>query len=58
MDEPFGALDIFTRDKMQDWLNSIWEKEHKTVIFVTHNIEEAIYLFVFSRGNSEYTVKQ
>ena len=53
MDEPFGALDIFTRDKMQDWLNSIWEKEHKTVIFVTHNIEEAIYLSdrIFIVGN-------
>ncbi|MCI0563178.1 MAG: ABC transporter ATP-binding protein [Nitrososphaera sp.] len=44
MDEPFGALDIFTRDKMQDWLNEIWEKENKTVLFVTHNIEEAIFL--------------
>jgi len=44
MDEPFGALDQFTREKMQVWLLDIWEKSHKTVIFVTHNIEEAIYL--------------
>lgn len=44
MDEPFGALDIFTRDKMQDWLNTIWEKENKTILFVTHNIEEALFL--------------
>lgn len=44
MDEPFGALDQFTREKMQVWLLDIWEKNHKTVIFVTHNIEEAIYL--------------
>lgn len=55
MDEPFGALDIFTRDKMQEWLNSIWEKENKTVIFVTHNIEEAIFLsdkvMVFGKKN-------
>lgn len=44
MDEPFGALDMFTRDKMQNWLQEIWENDNKTVLFVTHNIEEAIYL--------------
>ena len=44
MDEPFGALDIYTREKMQTWLLDIWEKDHKTVLFVTHNIEEAIFL--------------
>ena len=44
MDEPFGALDIYTREKMQKWLLDIWEKNHKTVLFVTHNIEEAIFL--------------
>lgn len=43
-DEPFGALDAFTRDKMQAWLMELWEKENKTVIFVTHNIDEAIFL--------------
>ncbi len=44
MDEPFGALDMFTRDKMQNWLEQVWENDNKTVLFVTHNIEEAIYL--------------
>ena len=44
MDEPFGALDLFTREKMQTWLLDIWEKQHKTVLFVTHSIEEAIFL--------------
>lgn len=44
MDEPFGALDVQTRDILQDELLRIWEQEQKTVIFVTHGIEEAIYL--------------
>jgi len=44
MDEPFSALDSHTRDQMQEWLLDIWTKKQKTVIFVTHNIEEAIYL--------------
>jgi ABC-type nitrate/sulfonate/bicarbonate transport system ATPase subunit len=44
MDEPFGALDTFTRINMQDWLVRQWESEHKTVLFVTHSIEEAIFL--------------
>lgn len=44
MDEPFGALDLYTREKMQTWLLHVWEEDHKTVLFVTHNIEEAIFL--------------
>ena len=44
MDEPYGALDVYTRDKMQKWLLDIWQKERKTILFVTHSIEEAIYL--------------
>lgn len=44
MDEPFGSLDVQTRDVLQDELLRIWEQEQKTVIFITHSIEEAIYL--------------
>jgi len=44
MDEPFGSLDVQTRDLLQDELLRIWEQEQKTVIFITHSIEEAIYL--------------
>lgn len=44
MDEPYGALDHHTREKMQSWLLSVWEHSKKTVLFVTHYIEEAIFL--------------
>ncbi len=44
MDEPFGALDVVTRTKMQDALIRIWQKHKKTIIFVTHDIDEAVYL--------------
>ncbi len=44
MDEPFGALDTNTRLKMQDFLISIWEKVHPTIVLVTHDISEAVYL--------------
>jgi NitT/TauT family transport system ATP-binding protein len=44
MDEPFGALDALTRRNLQDELLRIWEKLGKTIIFVTHSIEESIYL--------------
>jgi len=44
LDEPFGALDSYTRDRMQAWLLNVYEVEHKTMLFVTHNVEEAIFL--------------
>jgi ABC-type nitrate/sulfonate/bicarbonate transport system ATPase subunit len=44
LDEPFGALDNQTRALMQEMLLSIWEHDRKTVLFVTHDIEEAIFL--------------
>ncbi len=44
MDEPFSALDEFTKEKLQQDLLRIWSKDKKTVIFVTHNIAEAVYL--------------
>jgi NitT/TauT family transport system ATP-binding protein len=44
MDEPFGSLDVQTRDLLQDELARILERDKKTVLFVTHGIEEAIYL--------------
>ena len=44
LDEPFGALDEITRMQMQDWLLKVWEHHRNTVVFVTHAIEEAVYL--------------
>jgi NitT/TauT family transport system ATP-binding protein len=44
MDEPFGALDALTRRNLQDELLRIWNKLGKTILFVTHSIEESIYL--------------
>jgi NitT/TauT family transport system ATP-binding protein len=54
MDEPFGALDPATRFSMQDLLVALWRELEATVFFVTHSIEEAVYLgdrvYLFSRG--------
>jgi ABC-type nitrate/sulfonate/bicarbonate transport system ATPase subunit len=44
LDEPFGALDAQTKLQMQEWLLGLWSDFNKTVIFVTHDVEEAIYL--------------
>ncbi|MFO1224258.1 MAG: ABC transporter ATP-binding protein [Burkholderiaceae bacterium] len=44
MDEPFGALDHQTREQMQELLLGIWEVERKTVLFVTHDIDEAVFM--------------
>jgi ABC-type nitrate/sulfonate/bicarbonate transport system ATPase subunit len=44
LDEPFGALDSQTRFAMQQWLLSVWEREGRTIVFVTHDIDESVYL--------------
>jgi ABC-type nitrate/sulfonate/bicarbonate transport system ATPase subunit len=53
LDEPFGALDALTRADMQQWLLDVWHDFDKTILFVTHDVDEAIYLsdrvYVMSR---------
>ncbi|MCG3201727.1 MAG: Aliphatic sulfonates import ATP-binding protein SsuB [Gammaproteobacteria bacterium] len=44
MDEPFGALDHQTRELMQELPLGIWEEQRKTVLFVTHDIDEAVFM--------------
>jgi NitT/TauT family transport system ATP-binding protein len=44
MDEPFAALDALTRFKMREWLLEMWQRHKKAVVFVTHDIEEAVFL--------------
>ena len=44
LDEPFSALDYLTRLSMREWLLEQWEKEQKTVLFITHDVEEALFL--------------
>lgn len=44
LDEPFSALDYLTRVEMQEWLLQQWEHYHKTILFITHDVEEAVFL--------------
>ena len=44
MDEPFGSLDEITRRKLQEEVVRIWEHDKKTVIFITHSVDEALFL--------------
>lgn len=44
LDEPFSALDFLTRISMQEWLIQQWEHEQKTILFITHDVEEALFL--------------
>lgn len=59
-DEPFGALDVQTRSQMQEFLARLWEEEQKTMILVTHDIDEAIYLAdrIIVLGLNPGTVKE
>jgi len=54
MDEPFGALDTNTRLRMQDFVIKVWEEVQPTIIFITHDISEAVYLAddIFIMGNA------
>jgi putative hydroxymethylpyrimidine transport system ATP-binding protein len=61
LDEPFGALDALTRLQMQEWLVGIWEEERPTVLFITHDVEEALLLadrvvLMGPRGSGRYQV--
>lgn len=44
LDEPFGALDALTRRELQDWLLGLWQQFKQTVLFITHDVDEALYL--------------
>jgi ABC-type nitrate/sulfonate/bicarbonate transport system ATPase subunit len=44
LDEPFGALDAITRTELQQWLLGVWQRFRQTILFVTHDVEEAVFL--------------
>jgi NitT/TauT family transport system ATP-binding protein len=60
MDEPFSAVDALTRAQLQDLLLDIWEEAGLTIVFVTHDVEEAVYLsdrvVALGRGTSGITI--
>ena len=60
MDEPFGALDAQTKDQMQQFLLGLWEKTHITILMITHDVEEAIFLaqHVHVMGSRPGRIKQ
>lgn len=60
MDEPFGALDAQTKEQMQQFLLDVWEKTHVTVLMITHDIDEAIFLAqrVYVMGTRPSRIKQ
>jgi ABC-type nitrate/sulfonate/bicarbonate transport system ATPase subunit len=60
LDEPFSALDALTRSDMQRWLLDIWEENRRSVLFITHNIEEALLLSnrIYVMSNRPGTVLQ
>jgi NitT/TauT family transport system ATP-binding protein len=60
MDEPFGALDAHTRTRLQNDLLNIWERDRKTVLFVTHSVDEAVFLSdkVVMMSNSPGRIRQ
>ncbi|MEW6622876.1 MAG: ABC transporter ATP-binding protein [Bacillota bacterium] len=62
LDEPFAALDALTREKLQEWLLGIWEQFKRSVLFITHSIDEAIYLsdrvYVISQRPGEIIMEQ
>jgi len=62
LDEPFAALDALTRENMQEWLLSIWEKFKPSILFITHSIDEAIFLsdriYVLSKRPGQVVLEQ
>ncbi len=62
LDEPFAALDALTRENLQDWLLTIWDRFRRSILFVTHSIDEAIYLsdriYIISERPGKITMEQ